>query len=454
MPESTIAAISTPKGEGSISVIRISGGGAIAVAEKCFVAASGKRLSDMSGYSAAFGEVVRRDKTHIDEAVALVFRAPKSYTGEDVVELSVHGGIVPARECLKCVFAAGARSAAPGEFTKRAFLNGKIDLTEAESIMEIIGAKGEAALSIAKSAKEGKISRDIEKITDKLLFAAASLAAYSDFPEEDIEGLDGESFIKMLNECEESLIKLISGFEAGQAVLAGVRTAIVGKPNVGKSTLMNMLSRQELSIVTPLAGTTRDIIEKQVNIGDIILLLSDTAGIRDSGDVIEHIGVERAIKKIQNSQLVLAVFDISQPFDDEDKKIMNLLKSKKCIAVLNKSDLPQKADLSGLAGFDTVLISAKNKTGYSELSKEISKVCGTTGLSPDDAILLNERQYSCATRAKTALSEAKEALTSGITLDAVTVLIDDAVNALLELSGKRASESIVNEIFKNFCIGK
>lgn len=454
MSKRTIAAVCTPKGEGAISVIRISGEDAISIADKCFLSISGKPLSALSGYCAAYGKAVNGDGSYRDEAVALVFRTPKSYTGEDVVEISVHGGTVSARECLKSLFEAGAQAAQPGEFTKRAFLNGKIDLTEAESVMEIIGAKNAAALSIASGAKDGKISRDIEGITDKLLFTASSLAAFSDFPDEDIEGLDSESFNKMLCESEAALDRLISGFEKGQAVLAGVRTAIVGKPNVGKSTLMNMLSREERSIVNDRAGTTRDVIENQVQAGDITLLLSDTAGIRDSDDEIEHEGVDRALKKLSDSQLVLAVFDTSAPFGGEDAKIIELLKNKKCIAVLNKSDLPKVADTSALEGLNTVSVCAKNGSGYDELVEKISYICGAADISPDDTILLSERQYSCAVRAKKAVSEAKEAITAGVTLDAVTVLIDDALAALLELSGKRVSESVVDGIFKNFCIGK
>ncbi len=454
MSEKTVAAISTPKGEGAISVIRISGDGAIDVADKCFISLGGKKLSDMRGYSAGYGKVVKSDGTLIDDAVALVFRAPKSYTGEDVVEISVHGGAVSARECLKSVFEAGALPAGAGEFTKRAFLNGKMDLSAAESVMEIIGAKNEAALKIAEGAREGKIGRDIENITEKMLLTAASLAAFSDFPDEDIEGLDEENFLRMLSEGEIALRRILSTFESGQAVLAGVPTAIVGKPNVGKSTLMNMLSREERSIVTEYAGTTRDVVETQVNVGAVTLILSDTAGIHDTDNEVENIGVDRAVKKLQVSSLVLAVFDTSRPLEEEDTKIIDLCKGKKFIAVLNKSDLPTKADLSVFNGFDTVTISAKNLDGSEMLCEKIEEICGAANLSDNDTVLLNERQYSCALRAEKAISEAKDALKSGVTLDAVTVLIDDAVNALLELSGQRASESVIDEVFKNFCIGK
>lgn len=453
MPERTVAAISTPKGQGGIAIVRISGSEAVSIADKCFVSAGGKKLGELPGYRALFGKAVNPDGD-IDEAVALVFRAPKSYTGEDVVEISVHGGIVPARECLKAVYAAGAYPAGAGEFTKRAFLNGKIDLAKAESVMEIIGARSAAALSIARGAGDGRISREIDAITEKLLAAAAAVAAYSDFPDEDIEGLDNEHFLLALGECGAALDRLISTFEGGQAVLSGVPTAIIGKPNVGKSTLMNMLSREERSIVTDKAGTTRDVVETTVSAGDILLLLSDTAGIRDTDDEVERIGVERAVNKLNTAALVLAVFDVSAPFDSEDEKLISLLAGKRCIAVLNKSDLPPAADVGKLAGLGTVSVSAKNGTGLDVLIEKIAEVCGVDKLTGDEAVLLNERQYSCVLRAKDAVLKASEDLNAGVTVDAVGVLIDDALNALLELSGKRASEDVVEEIFRNFCIGK
>lgn len=454
MSDKTVAAISTPKGDGGIAIIRISGGEAISVADKCFVSVSGKPLSALSGYSAAFGEAVRADGSHIDEAVALVFKAPKSYTGEDVVEISVHGGTVAANECLKSVFGAGAYPAGAGEFTKRAFLNGKIDLTEAESVMEIISARSAAALTVAKSAKDGKISRDIEKITEKLLGLSASLAAYSDFPDDDIEGLDPENFKSLLDDCVQSLDNILSTFSVGQAVISGVPTAIVGKPNVGKSTLMNALSGEERSIVTSIAGTTRDVVEAAVSIGKVTLILSDTAGIRETQDEIENIGVERALKALNKAALVIAVFDLSKPLDSDDERIIKNIADKNCVVVLNKSDLPPKVDLSELESFKTVSVSAKDGTGIGKLKAGIEKICGTDKLTADDTVLLNERQYSCVKRAKDALSDAEKALASGVTLDAVGVIIDDAVNALLELSGKRATESVTEEIFSKFCIGK
>ena len=454
MSERTVAAISTPKGQGGIAVIRISGDEAISTADKCFISASGRKLRDLSGYSAAFGKAVNSDGAVIDEAVALVFRAPKSYTGEDVVEISVHGGIVPARECLKSVFCAGAYPAGAGEFTKRAFLNGKIDLSEAEGVMEIIGARSAAALDIARGAKEGRISRDIQRITEKMLAAASSIAAYSDFPDEDIEELRPENFSVMLKECKEDIDRLLATFESGQAVLCGVPCAIIGKPNVGKSTLMNMLSREERSIVTAKAGTTRDIVETTVCAGDVTLILSDTAGIRDTDDEVEKIGVQRAISKLNSSALVLAVFDLSAPLDGEDERIISYLEGKRCIAVLNKSDLPAVADIARFNAVSTVRVSAKNGAGLDALTEKIAEICGTDKLSADDTVLINERQYSCAVRAKEAISKACADLLSGVTLDAVGVLIDDALNALFELSGKKASEDVVEEIFRNFCIGK
>ena len=259
MSERTIAALSTPAGEGGIAVIRISGEDAIAIADKVFSAFGGKKLCSLQGYSAAYGEIVSENES-IDDGVALVFRAPKSYTGEDVVEISVHGGNASAKAVLRALYSAGAVPAKAGEFTERAFLNGKLDLSKAESIMGIISAKSEAALRLSRGAKQGKVSREIEEITNKLLETASSLAAYADYPDEDIEGLTFDNFSALLNTCENRLFNLLSSYDAGKIIREGLDCAIVGKPNVGKSSLMNMLSRHERSIVTDIAGTTIDIV--------------------------------------------------------------------------------------------------------------------------------------------------------------------------------------------------
>lgn len=454
MSERTIAAIATPLGEGGISVIRISGDDAIAVADKCFFAFSGEKLSKLDGYQAAYGKVIDAVGNTLDDAVALVFRAPKSYTGEDVVEISVHGGTVIARQVLRQILSCGAALATGGEFTKRAFLNGKLDLTKAESVMGLISARSDAAAKISRGAREGRISRDTQNILDCLLETAASLAAFADYPDEDIPNLNQENFSRLLDECFNKCNLLISTYDAGRIIREGISCAIVGKPNVGKSTLMNMLCGSDRSIVTDIAGTTRDVVENVVTVGNITLNLADTAGIRSTEDTVEKFGVDKALQKIEDAELLLAVFDNSVCADADDIKLLNTTRDKKCIVVLNKTDLDDVFDKSVLTGLDVVEISARDNQGYEALCDAIERVCKTEMLSPDDTVLINERQRDCVRRALDAVSSAKDALVSGITLDAVGVCVDDAIAALLELTGKQVTNEVCDEIFKRFCVGK
>jgi tRNA modification GTPase len=451
--EKTIAAISTPLGAGGIGVVRISGEDAIQMADKVFRSVSGKSLGSLSGYTALFGHIYDGEEL-LDEAVATVFLAPKSYTGENVCELSCHGGEVVTAAVLRAVLNAGAVMAAPGEFTKRAFLNGKLDLVEAESVMGLISAKSDAQLRLSRSAHLGKLAGKIEKIEEKLTTAAASIAAYSDYPEEDIEGLNEENFSAMLGDAKVTLTKMLKSYDAGRVICEGVTTAIVGKPNVGKSTLMNMLSGVERSIVTDVAGTTRDIVEDTVNVGDIVLHLSDTAGIHSTDDKVEKIGVERADSRIDESELILAVFDCSKQLDSDDWALLERVKPLNTIAIINKSDIGTGADLTAFDGMLTVKTSAKNGEGYDELCRAIAEITGTANLDPDSAVLIGERQRACAERALSAVEAASEALMLGCTVDAVGVCVDDALAALFELTGKRVTNEVTNEIFRRFCVGK
>ena len=391
MSDRTIAAIATPLGESSIGVIRISGESALDIADKVFFAFNGEMLSDLAGYRAAYGEIKDGERV-LDDAVALVFRAPKSYTGEDVVEISVHGGRIMLREVLRLILKNGAFSAEAGEFTKRAFLNGKTDLTRAESVMGLISAKSEAQLRLSRAAHIGKVSEKIEEIERDLVAADASIAAFSDYPDEDIEGLDYENFLKMLENARNALKKMLSTYDAGRILREGIDTAIVGKPNVGKSTLMNMLSGAERSIVTEVAGTTRDIIEETVTAGDIVLRLADTAGIRDTDDKVESIGVDRAKQRLETAGLILAVFDCTKPLDKDDYPLIDSIRGKNVIVIINKTDLSSRIDKSVFEGFKIVETSAKKGDGYETLCDAITEVAGTADLDPDSAVLLNERQ--------------------------------------------------------------
>lgn len=453
MAERTIAAIATALGEASIGVIRISGENAISIADKVFTAYSGKKLIELDGYSAAYGKIVDNDET-IDDAVALVFKAPKSYTGENVVEISVHGGTLILRKVLRMLIANGANNAEAGEFTKRAFLNGKFDLTKAESIMGLISAKSETQLKISRASHNGRLAKNIEKVQNDLLKAAASIAAYADYPDEDIEDLNPENFGKMLKDSANSLQKVLDTFNAGKIIREGVDTVIVGKPNVGKSTLMNMLSGYERSIVTEIAGTTRDVIEDTVTLGDIVLNLADTAGIHETEDTVEKLGVERAKERIETAGLVLAVFDCSKPLDNDDFELLESVKGQNTVAIINKTDIGLNADMSVFNGIKTVSASAKVGKGYDELVEAVTEICKINNIDADAAVLLNERQFNCASRALSALISANEALESGCTVDAVGVCVDDALSALLELTGKRVTNEVTDEIFRRFCVGK
>lgn len=453
MSERTIAAIATPLGEGSLGVIRISGDDAINVADKVFHTFSGEKLCEKSGYTAAYGEIIDGDNI-IDDGVALVFKAPKSYTGEDVVELSIHGGRLMLKSVLRIILQNGAFMAEPGEFTKRAFLNGKLDLTRAESIMGLISANSDAELRLSRAAHIGGVSKKIDKIEADLVSADASIAAFSDYPDEDIEGLDYKNFLKMLNGARAEIEQMLSTYDAGRVLREGIETVIVGKPNVGKSTLMNMLSGAERSIVTDVAGTTRDVIEDTVTVGDIKLRLADTAGIHNTDDTVESIGVERAKGRIDTAELVLAVFDSTMPLDSNDLSLLESVKDKNTIVVVNKSDLEAKIDMAAFSGMRVVTVSAKNNTGYDDLCREIAEISGTANLNPDTAVLIGERQRACAERALDAVNEAINALTGGQTMDAVGVCVDDALAALFELTGKRVTNEVTDEIFRKFCVGK
>ena len=452
---STIAAISTGMAAGGIGIVRISGENAIKIADSIFSSVSGRKIADISGYSALYGKAVDGE-TVLDTAVALLFRAPKSYTGEDVVEISCHGGLYITKRVLRAALSAGAVPAEPGEFTKRAFLNGKMDLTGAESVMNLISAQGEEAEKIALRILEGGLFKEIKKISDKLLYDMALLSAWVDYPYEEIDELSSENLGGDIRNSIESLEKLINNYDTGRIIIEGVDTAIVGRPNVGKSTLMNLLSGTERSIVTEIAGTTRDIVEDTVTLGGIVLHLSDTAGVRETDDAVESIGVERAVKRLENAQLVLAVFDASRPISDDDRRLIALCKNKNAIGIINKTDLVENYLTDELKeNFrKLVFISAKTGDGKDRLEQAVTELLGTGNFDTSAATLINERQLECCKNALKALNEAEEALNIGLTMDAVTVCLDSAVESLLVLTGEKATDSVVNEIFTHFCVGK
>ena len=452
---STIAAISTAQGEGGIGVIRISGEEAITVADQIFQNINGKRLYDMKGYTAAFGKVIASGE-EIDEAVALVFRAPHSYTGENVVELSCHGGIYLTRQVLRAALEAGAVPAQAGEFTKRAFLNGKIDLTEAESVMDLISAKSRSAARSALYVKEGALRRRISGIKDDLLSLTAHLSAWADYPEEDIADVSDEMIFDVCDKAIDSLKNLLSTYDSGQAVKQGIDTVIAGRPNVGKSTLMNLLSGYEKSIVTEIPGTTRDVVEDTVLVGDVILRLSDTAGLRDTEDAVEKIGVDRARQRLSQCGLLLAVFDNSRPLDEEDFELLEMSGEVPTIAIINKTDLDGQLDIDKIKEkiSNIIFVSAAKGEGREAIIQAVEQIAGTQQLNPSEGILSNERQRNNVKNALTSVEEAKNALSMGMTYDAVTVSLEDAISELLEMTGEKTGDEVTDRVFHNFCVGK
>lgn len=451
----TIAAISTPQAAGGIGIVRISGDNAIEIADRVFQAKNSKSLQCSMGYEAHYGNVYN-SSGKIDEAIALVFRAPKSYTGENIVELSCHSGLYVIRSVLRAVLENGARMADPGEFTRRAFENGKISLTQAESVMDIISAQGRQAAKAALSAREGKLAERIRALISEITGYAAHLAAWADYPEEDLVPVDREKLSSDLSDCIGKLKKMIAESDAGKVIREGVDTVIVGKPNVGKSTLMNCLAGCERSIVTHIAGTTRDIVEEKVILGDVILRLADTAGIHDTSDPVESIGVSRALDRMNKAGLVIAVFDNSMPLDEDDKKLIENIGDHPCIAVINKNDMDNLLDVEYIKSQfkEIVYISAKEENGIDELGKAVADLLGVSSLNPADGILSGERQVNCCRKCLEMMEEAKNALDIGITLDAVNVSLDSAVEALLELTGERVTEVVTDAVFHQFCVGK
>ncbi|MDE6789913.1 MAG: tRNA uridine-5-carboxymethylaminomethyl(34) synthesis GTPase MnmE [Ruminococcus sp.] len=454
---STVAAISTPNAVGGIAVIRISGEKALDVAERIFspFGKFKKKVSEMDGYTCAYG-IAHDSGERIDDCILTVFKSPHSYTGEDTAEISCHGGLFVSRKILRAALKSGAVTAEPGEFTKRAFLNGKLDLTQAEAVMDIISAKGELELQMAETLREGAVFKKARKCSERLLRLLSGLAAWADYPDDDIPEVEPKHICSELESVSGELFSLISSYDDGRIIREGIPSAIVGRPNVGKSTLFNCLSGCERSIVTDIAGTTRDIVEETVKLGDIVLRLSDTAGIHDTSDVIEGIGVEIAEKTIETAELVIAVFDGSCSPTTDDFDLINKIKNKKCIAVINKSDAGIVPEFSEIENqfIHKVYISAKENTGISRLETAIEKLFEISPDSFSAVSVANERQKQCIESALESINNALYAIKSGEMLDAINVLIDEAEQHILELTGEKITEAVVNEVFSRFCVGK
>lgn len=451
---STIAAISTPHASGGVSMIRISGEDALKIAEGCFKRINGKTIQEMAGYTCAYGSFIDETGAVLDDGIVTVYRAPHSYTGENVVELSCHGGIYVTKKLLETVVKMGADYAQAGEFTKRAFINGKMNLTQAEAVMDVISAAGKQELSFAHAQQKGALSQKVSEISGDLIRILGNLAAWADYPEEDIPEVSDENLCKDIETVIAKTDKLIQTYEYGKILRSGVSCVIVGKPNVGKSTLFNLLSGEKRSIVTEIAGTTRDIVEQEISLGSVRLRLCDTAGIHDTQDKVEKIGIEMAQERLEQADLVLLVIDASEEMEEDELDILQQVPDKPVICLVNKADL---ADVRGvrIPNLETCIpFSAKTGAGLEQLQREIETMFYQDKITANMGFTVNLRQKKCLEIAKQLSTEAIEGLKNGLFLDAVTVLLDEALDALLTLNGEKVTDAVVNDVFSRFCVGK
>lgn len=466
----TISAIATPVGEGGIGIVRLSGERAVAIAEECFKPAAGGRLTDYEARRALFGYIYMENGDFLDEAICIVMKAPHSYTCEDVVELQCHGGPVVLQELLAMSYRLGAKPAEPGEFTKRAFLNGRLDLTQAQSVMDMIQAKTSVAREAAAGNLQGRLSERIAEMRQEILGVIAHLEASIDFPEDDIEDVAMEEAELKVEELHAKVEDLLSSAATGQILRDGLKTAIIGRPNAGKSSLLNLMLGQERAIVTDVPGTTRDSIEEYMNVGGIPLRLIDTAGIRDTDNLVEKIGVEKAYSYAKDAQLVLAVIDGSQPLGKADEPIWQLLSqcTGRIIVINNKADkaleenLLTEAEIRQEAAeheaaevYRVVSLSAKSGQGLKELEEAIKELVFAGRISCRESVLVSDaRQADILRQAMVLLDQTRMTLMSGMSEDFVVIDLRSAWEKLGEITGDTVDEDIIDEIFSRFCIGK
>ena len=457
----TIAAIATATGIGSIGIIRMSGKNCFEILNKIFVPKNNNiKIEDIPGYTMKYGYIIdNKTGEKIDEVLVSIFKGPKSYTTENMCEINSHGGSVVERKILEQCLLNGAEMAEPGEFTKRAFLNGRIDLSQAESVMDIINAKTDNEAKASLNQLEGSLSRNINAIRMKLLDVMADIEASIDYPEYDIEEVTNNKIKNVLGEVKHALIKLDQSFKSGKILKDGVKTVIVGKPNAGKSSLLNIMLNEERAIVSDFAGTTRDTIEEFIKIEDVPLKIIDTAGIRETNDKIEEIGVKKAIGLINDADLVIAIFDISKKLEEEDYKILKLIKNKQTIILLNKCDLSEEnsetTNYMSEINKTVIRASMRSKTGIDQLYNEIVKMFRVNEINiGSDTIITNIRHKNQIVKSIQSIDRALDIVNSQMPIDIVAVEIKQTLEDLGNITGDNVSEDIINEIFSKFCLGK
>ena len=454
---STIAAISTAPGNAGIGIIRLSGEKCFEIIEKIFVP---KKKSPVVGYSMKYGKIINsQTKEVIDEVLVSYFVAPKSYTTENMCEINSHGGTIIEHKILEECLKNGAVLAEPGEFTKRAFLNGRIDLSQAEAVIDVINAKTDKEARVAERQLEGSLSRNIKKIQDEILDLMADIEASIDYPEYDIEETTNKKIENVMQDVKIKLEKLEESFRNGKIIKEGIRTAIVGKPNVGKSSLLNLMLGENRAIVSNVEGTTRDTIEEYINIKGVPLKIIDTAGIRKTNDEVEKIGVEKSLNISNTAELIIAVFDDSREFDEEDKKIVELIKNKQAIILINKTDMNKKLIINNEEiknlNKDIIEFSTIEEKGLDELYNTIENMFKLNQIDSDNSeIITNERQKQHILKAIEAEEKTMESAKANMPSDITAIAIKQILEELAEITGQSASEDIINEIFKKFCLGK
>lgn len=454
----TICGIATPIGEGGISIIRVSGDKSKEIVNKIFCAKNGKSMDDMKSYTMRYGYIKDiNNKDTIDEVIISFMKGPRSFTAEDVIEINCHGGVISTNKVLEEVIKAGARLSEPGEFTKRAFLNGRIDLSQAEAVMDIIRAKTDLSMKSAMLQHEGALSKEINKLREYMLNTLASIEYAVDFTEDE-EEIDPDIPIKVESEIKKAIDKmhyLLKNADEGRIIRDGLSLAIVGKPNVGKSSLLNALLKEKRAIVTDIPGTTRDVIEEFISLDGIPIRITDTAGIRETDDIVEKIGVEKSREKINEADLVILMLDTSRELEEEDRKIISSIIDKNYIALLNKVDLENKISEKEIEDLNNkIYVSAKEEIGLDNLKEKIKEMFFSGSVSTESLIISNNRHKQALYRALENCETAYEKVKTNEFLDLISIYVTASLKALGEITGSELEEDLVNKIFKDFCCGK